>query len=321
MWSAIAGSQPGRVYYRDWVAVLMYHTFDRPADSPITVRGAQFEDHLRALQAAGFNFISASQFRAWKTDGAPIPPNAVLLTIDDGWPEVATIAAPILQRHRVPAVAFVIYSRIDRSNNHMTSDQLRSLPSYGVDVESHSWHLHQTIGGKAAARALPLDQLLDDADRARAAHRRLFGRSPDMMAYPFGAYGRAFLQSLRDKGIGYGFTTRPGLASRGTPDLEIPRINGGERGLSGKELVQRIVYYVRHAGYHVGGGYYRTKAEAAKAAAYFTTVTGYRMYVAPHPSREDGYWVQTGRTVGYARAEAFARQWEPWGLRYIMPAD
>ncbi|GAB6876292.1 hypothetical protein [Thermaerobacter litoralis] len=103
--------------------------------------------------------------------------------------------------------------------------------------------------------------------------------------------------------------------------MEIPRINGGERGLSGQELVRRIVYYVRHAGYHIGGGYYRTRAEAAKAAASFTRVTGYRMYVAPHPSREDGYWVQTGRTVGYARAEAFARQWEPWGLRYIMPAD
>lgn len=317
---AHAGSQAGTVYYTDRVAVLMYHTFNEPTDSNITVTKGQFKDHLYALRAAGFHFITADQFRAWKEGHAAIPPNAVLLTIDDGWPNVATVAAPILKQYRAPSIAFVIYRRIDRSPHHMTTAQVKSLPDSGIEVQSHTWNLHHSIGGKAAAHALHPDDLREDALQARHAHARLFGTPPDMLAYPFGAYNGPFIEAARHAGIRYAFTTQPGLVSRSTPNMELPRINAGEKGLSGHALVQRIIHFVQDSSYYIGGGFYRSRAEATQAAARFTRLTGYRMYVTPHPSLGHGFWIQSGRANGFDWASTLAKRWSRWGIRYIIPA-
>lgn len=318
--TAHAGANASIIYYTDRVAVLMYHTFDEPEDSTITVSASQLKDHLTALRRAGFHFISAEAFRAWKEGRAAIPPNAVLLTIDDGWPNVATVAAPILKRYQAPAIAFIIYGRVDRVPHHMTATQVISLSNFGIEVQSHTWNLHHSINGKAAAHALPSATLREDALQARHAHASLFGTPPDMLAYPFGAYNGPFIDAARHAGIRYAFTTQPGLVSRSTPNMELPRINAGEKGLSGHALVQRIIHFIQDSSYYIGGGFYRSQAEAAQAAARFTHLTGYRMYVTPHPSLGHGFWVQSGRANGFDWASTLATRWSRWGIRYIIPA-
>ena len=72
--------------------------------------------------------------------------------------------------------------------------------------------------------------------------------------------------------------------------------------------------------YYVGGGLYRTPNEALAAAKKFTKLTGYKMYVARHPSL-NGYWVQSGRIADYARAQDLARKWARFGLKYVISAS
>lgn len=333
------------VYYTNRVAVLMYHQFDRPADGPITVTSKQFDEHLRTLKAAGFQFITPDQFRNWKMGKGSVPPNAALITIDDGMKEIRSVAMPILRKHQVPAIAFLIYSRVDRDPNTLTSRDLYELERNGIQVQSHSYNMHYRViresdgANVAAVWVMSEEQIREDMALARQAHNSWLERDPDMLAYPYGAYKPEFIKAAQAEGIRFAFTTKTGLVSGDTPNMELPRLNAGVRGMTGKQVVDLILKYAgagsskkpsqpqsqpkpqpKSAGYYVGGGLYRSHNDALKAAKKFTKATGYRMYVAKHPTHK-GYWVQTGRVSDKGRARYLARKWARLGLRYVVQAS
>jgi peptidoglycan/xylan/chitin deacetylase (PgdA/CDA1 family) len=95
------------------VAVLCYHGLrgdDWPAGAMpfenLHVRAAAFDAHCRVLRDC-CDPISLDDWRAALAGMLPLPPRPVLVTFDDGYRSVATIAAPILAAHRMPAAVFV----------------------------------------------------------------------------------------------------------------------------------------------------------------------------------------------------------------------
>ena len=101
-----AGRFPG-------IAVLCYHGVRpdglRPGAATfeaLHVTAAELEGHCRLLRAA-CDPIGLDAWRAALRGGPPLPPRPVLVTFDDGYRSVLTVARPILARHGIPAVAFV----------------------------------------------------------------------------------------------------------------------------------------------------------------------------------------------------------------------
>jgi peptidoglycan/xylan/chitin deacetylase (PgdA/CDA1 family) len=95
------------------VAVLCYHGLrstnaadDRVSFSGLHVTEREFESHCRFLKDA-CHPISLDQWQASLYGGPPLPPRPVLLTFDDGYRSVLTLAQPILQKYGIPAVVFV----------------------------------------------------------------------------------------------------------------------------------------------------------------------------------------------------------------------
>ncbi|HEY8394728.1 MAG TPA: polysaccharide deacetylase family protein, partial [Thermaerobacter sp.] len=234
------------------------------------------------------------------------------------------------------AVAFVVYRRIDLDRNTLNSQALRDLEQNGVEVQSHSYNMHYRVirqtdkADVAAVWVLSEEQIRQDMARARQRHRELLGDEPDMLAYPYGAYTPALVKAAQAEGIRYAFTTKSGLVSRSTPNMELPRLNAGVRGMTGQQVVSMIRKYApagtvtvakpKTTGYFVGGGLYKTHSAAVKAAKKFSRATGYRLYVAKHPKYK-GYWVQTGRISSKARAQQLARKWARLGIRYVVAAS
>jgi peptidoglycan/xylan/chitin deacetylase (PgdA/CDA1 family) len=95
------------------IAVLCYHGV-RPdlasaAGYPfeqLHVRAGELQAHCELL-ARVCTPIGLDDLRRSISGGAPLPPRAVLVTFDDGYRSVARLAAPILERHRIPAAFFV----------------------------------------------------------------------------------------------------------------------------------------------------------------------------------------------------------------------
>jgi peptidoglycan/xylan/chitin deacetylase (PgdA/CDA1 family) len=83
---------------RACLRVLAYHGIDDPDT---------FEEHIAYL-AARYRPVSVAEVEDAAHGGSGLPPGAVLITLDDGHPSVLETGAPILARHGVPALAFVL---------------------------------------------------------------------------------------------------------------------------------------------------------------------------------------------------------------------
>src|SRR4051812_6898891 len=103
--------------------VWLYHAFDRrtPAQDPenLFVDPDVFSRQLGHLAATGWAPLDLDGWLGWLA-GRPTPRRSYLLTIDDGYVSTLEQAAPLLARHRVPAVLFVPPARLGGTSAWMS---------------------------------------------------------------------------------------------------------------------------------------------------------------------------------------------------------
>jgi peptidoglycan/xylan/chitin deacetylase (PgdA/CDA1 family) len=102
-----------------------------------------------------------------------------------------------------------------RIMQNLTVDEVRQVAQSGVDVQLHT-HRHRTPHD----RALFLREIEDN----RASILRMTGKSASHFCYPSGVYDRSFLPWLKEGGVVTGTTCEPGLASRDSDPLLLPRM-------------------------------------------------------------------------------------------------
>jgi peptidoglycan/xylan/chitin deacetylase (PgdA/CDA1 family) len=61
-----------------------------------------------------YQLVDLSQLLKWMQNGNPIPPNAVVLTFDDGYRDNYDLAFPVLQQYRAPMTLFLTTGFLDR---------------------------------------------------------------------------------------------------------------------------------------------------------------------------------------------------------------
>jgi peptidoglycan/xylan/chitin deacetylase (PgdA/CDA1 family) len=87
--------------------VLMYHRVAEVETDPwgLAVSPARFDDQLRALASRRL-VLPLAEFCRLRRASA-LPANAVAITFDDGYACNALVAAPLLEKHRLPATVFI----------------------------------------------------------------------------------------------------------------------------------------------------------------------------------------------------------------------
>ena len=91
----------------------------------------------------------------------------------------------------------------------------RDLPGEGVDIQLHT-HRHRTPHDRSS--------FIEEVETNRTRITELTGLNPLHFCYPSGAYDAAFLPWLTEIGVVSAATCDPGLASRRTPPLALPRV-------------------------------------------------------------------------------------------------
>lgn len=259
-------------HYAGGVAVLVYHGIGSSTDDEgrYSLSVSQFGNQLNALRAAGMHFVTAREIaNDYREHRAP-PPNAVMITFDDGRAEAMMLADPLLREAHAKATMFVI---TDRASDHglfyASSGALRGYAKSGRwDLESHTAGQHEmqsTSSGqlpkltsltKGETISAYRQRITADLDRADAELVRLSGRRPVAFAYPFGAYGAertndpriaAVLRRVLGKRYALAFEqddqkTVP-LATCVSPRLKIRRLD--VRPWSGSQLLSLLGHMVR----------------------------------------------------------------------------
>lgn len=212
--------------------VLCYHAIqDQPKSSVhnrFTVTREALQQQLDSLSKRGFTFVGPNALAAYLRDDAPMPRRAVLLTFDDGYSDFPTIAREVLKPRGIEALAFPVTGSASGTNDWdrpqnagamrlLHSDELRTLPSLGVELGCHS-------------RTHPeMPRLSDDARRgeivgSRADLTSLGLGEPRFFAYPFGELDDASIDAVRKAGFLAAFGIEARWLTRKSDPFNLPRV-------------------------------------------------------------------------------------------------
>lgn len=170
------------------VPVLCYHRFaaDGQPDK-LEVTAAQFEEQIIFLKRNGYTVVSLSDFSAFLQGKRQLPRKSVVITIDDGYRSIYSVAYPIIQRQHIPVTAF-IYPDFLGSGAALTWAQIREMKSSGlVDFQSHSKsHTKLSTRGKSESPAAYATRLANEIEGSKALIAKQLGYPIDFIAYPYG---------------------------------------------------------------------------------------------------------------------------------------
>ena len=199
------------------VPVLLWHGLDEHFGyDPVG-----FLTQVRWMAAHGVNAITADQLVDWIESGTSLPDRAVLLTFDDTYDTVYTVAYPALTALGMRGINFAHtkYVGVMTGNPHATWDDIRLMERVAVmATESHTVsHLRLTDLGDEELRA----ELEDSRTKIEA---EIPGKTCPYVAYPYGSYDTRVIAAARAAGYRAGFAVLGGRNTRTTPLFELRRI-------------------------------------------------------------------------------------------------
>jgi len=168
------------------VTVLIYHRVGAGSGGEVDLDVAMFNDQMAELADTG-NVITLDQAVDALTSGAMPSTDQIVITFDDGTPDVVEKALPILERHRLPMTLYLATGFIEDGRGFWNPEDrplswaaVQEAVSTGlVDIGSHT-HTHALLD------RLPLDEVADELDRSI----ELIGMNLDVKARHF-AYPKA----------------------------------------------------------------------------------------------------------------------------------
>lgn len=222
------------------VPILMYHyvgVLPEDADDvrrDLTVQPDVFEGHLRYLVEQGYSTITLYQLYDALMLGAPLPPNPIVLTFDDGYIDHYATVFPLLQQYGLTGTFFVITGRADANEPaYVNWVQINEMAQAGMSMEPHTkshMSLHERDRDFLVYEMLGSKQSLQ-------AHT---GMDVRMFAYPAGRYDDETLRIATEVDFQLAVTTQPGMQHVTSGLLELPRVR-----VSGNTSVSGFAYLLR----------------------------------------------------------------------------
>jgi peptidoglycan/xylan/chitin deacetylase (PgdA/CDA1 family) len=191
---------------------------------------------MAQLCELGYTAVSLDDVLAHYLERRPLPPQAVLITFDDGYRDNLENAVPILQRYGYPAVLFVPIGYLGGGrplphdehlaargivNDTVDWSELDELERAGVRVESHG------IGHRPLAD-LEVDEAAREITLSKIRLEDALGRPVRAFAYVKGSeahYRPVHLSLLKQAGYDVAFTSISGGNGPRTDPLQLHRYN------------------------------------------------------------------------------------------------
>lgn len=177
------------------IPILMYHGVEPESSDYLTIGVEQFDRQIAHL-AEAYSPVRLSEViqrlspssRAARR-ATPLPDNPVLVSFDDAYRNNLEYAVPILRRHEVWAIFFVITSQIGGTNrwnhkarrilDHMNREELLQLHDAGFELGSHTV-THQRLS------KLPTDEIESELRDSARTLAEVTGERPTAISYPYG---------------------------------------------------------------------------------------------------------------------------------------
>ncbi|MBF0247938.1 MAG: polysaccharide deacetylase family protein [Alphaproteobacteria bacterium] len=208
----------------DGASVIMYHRFGEEEFASTNTTLKQLDAHIAELTNGSYAVMALPDMVSVLRTGSGFPKKAVGLSIDDAYLSVYTEAWPRLRKAGVPFTVFVATEPVDKGYAHyMSWDQIREMAKDPL----------VTIGSQTATHPHMIDNSAEiNAAELDSSNRRFFdelGKTPELIAYPFGEYDGAVIQAAKQAGFIAGFGQHSGAFGVGDDIYALPRFAMNEQ--------------------------------------------------------------------------------------------
>lgn len=222
--------------------IFTFHKIAQPPSATIDpfeyTTARQLETKLGRLRAAGLQ-------------PSPLAPailetrGSFVVTFDDGYACVAEQAMPVLARHKITAMEFLIAGKLGGHNEWdvakgdvaqplMDAGQVRTWLTAGHQIGSHSL-THPNL------RKIPLAQAREEISASKKKLEDTFGVPVEHFCYPYGSYNEAIRDLVAEAGYKTACTVKHGVTMPGESRFELKRITP----LTAPELLRKALHRLR----------------------------------------------------------------------------
>jgi peptidoglycan/xylan/chitin deacetylase (PgdA/CDA1 family) len=232
----------------------MYHHVS-PSPGLVTVSPATFDAHMALLARHGWTAVGCDDLAA-HLQGRPLRSRSVLITFDDGYLDNWVYAHPILARHRMRAVLFLVTGWIGEgaSRGHagvqasvlpatpshkecmaavrgsradavmLRWDEVRAMRAAGTfELHSHT-HTHTRWDQRLPAGDERLGAMREDLLTSRRTLAAQLGIRSHHLCWPQGYFEPDYQALADEEGFSHLYTTERGTVTGSTDRRRIPRI-------------------------------------------------------------------------------------------------
>jgi peptidoglycan/xylan/chitin deacetylase (PgdA/CDA1 family) len=189
---------------------LGFHSVDG-SGSQLSMPVASFERLIGRLAESGFHGISAATWRSGAVTGG----DPIILTFDDGFESVHSVALAALIRHGFTATVYPISQALGAATDWrvggralprlrlLGATQLLELQAAGWEVGAHT-RTHRHLP------SLEPGELVAEVEGSKHDLEDLVGRAVTSFAYPYGGWTPEIAEQVGRLGFSNAWTTRPG---------------------------------------------------------------------------------------------------------------
>lgn len=199
--------------------ILMYHHVSEQTPPSTSISAKNFTQHMQYL-SEHHEVIPLEILLEKVRNHQPLPNNAIAITFDDGFANIAQNAHPVLTSFKFPYTIFINPSLIGKGSMQLTWEQVDELQEQGVTFANHtSVHKHLLLGSNEPDW---LERTIADIQHAEEILVAKTGRSTKLLAYPYGEYNETLAEAIRS--LGYtGFGQHSGAVSANSDFGALPR--------------------------------------------------------------------------------------------------
>jgi len=189
--------------YFQGVPVLNYHQINNQDHNMLTLSDTEFEAQMNYLHRHGYTAISPEQLVDYLQYGKSLPPNPVLITLDDGYADNYLVAYPILQKYHFTATIFLITDFVSHYGKYLTWDQIKEMSDNGLTFEDH------TLSHVSLTKVSD-EEINNQLIKSKEVLEWRLGKKIEYLAYPGGDYDQRVIQLTRAAGYRAAFTVNFG---------------------------------------------------------------------------------------------------------------
>lgn len=221
------------------IPVLMYHHVS-PSPGSLTTSPENFERQIAWLAKSGWKTLGADEFSHYLAHG-DAPRKSIVLTFDDGYLDNWVYAHPVLERHGMKALMFLVSGwphdlpmrphagqsglrdALPVTPNHKDCkalllegktdaviarwSEIRAMQDAGTfEIHSHT-HTHNRWDKLCATAADKRQQLTQDLDMARQTLSQRLGHVSEHLCWPQGYFDDDYREVARAAGFSHFYTT------------------------------------------------------------------------------------------------------------------